>query len=221
MVRLAPARRRRPAPLHPIRLRHPALCQSARNSRHAARRRPRLRRRLRARARRHRALARTHEPHQGNQRRRFRRRRSAGRDHARTCRKRSRSAACFIRPTPPAARTISSAATSPPTPAGRAASNTASPAITSSASKSFSPTAPSSGSAGARTKTRPASTCTACSSARKALLGVITEATLKLIPLPPFRANLAVGFGSMKTAVARVAGDFGRRLSALRAGTGR
>jgi glycolate oxidase subunit GlcD len=34
------------------------------------------------------------------------------------------------------------------------------------------------------------------------LLGVITEATLKLIPLPPFRATLAVGFSSMKNAVA-------------------
>jgi len=33
------------------------------------------------------------------------------------------------------------------------------------------------------------------------LLGVITEATLKLIPLPPFRANLAMGFGSMSAAV--------------------
>ena len=33
------------------------------------------------------------------------------------------------------------------------------------------------------------------------LLGVITEATLKLIPLPPFRANLAVGFNSMNSAV--------------------
>ena len=33
------------------------------------------------------------------------------------------------------------------------------------------------------------------------LLGVVTEATLKLIPLPPFRANLAVGFDSMKNAV--------------------
>jgi glycolate oxidase len=33
------------------------------------------------------------------------------------------------------------------------------------------------------------------------LLGIVTEATLKLIPLPPFRANLAVGFDSMKTAV--------------------
>ena len=33
------------------------------------------------------------------------------------------------------------------------------------------------------------------------LLGVITEATLKLIPLPPFRANLAVGFRSMNSAV--------------------
>ena len=33
------------------------------------------------------------------------------------------------------------------------------------------------------------------------LLGIVTEATLKLIPLPPFRANLAVGFASMKNAV--------------------
>jgi glycolate oxidase len=33
------------------------------------------------------------------------------------------------------------------------------------------------------------------------LLGVITEATLKLIPLPPYRACLAVGFASMKEAV--------------------
>ncbi len=32
------------------------------------------------------------------------------------------------------------------------------------------------------------------------LLGVITEATLKLIPRPPFRAMMAVGFGSMKSA---------------------
>jgi glycolate oxidase subunit GlcD len=33
------------------------------------------------------------------------------------------------------------------------------------------------------------------------LLGVITEATLKLVPLPPFRATLAIGFGSMNNAV--------------------
>jgi glycolate oxidase len=33
------------------------------------------------------------------------------------------------------------------------------------------------------------------------MLGIITEATLKLIPLPPFRACLAVGFTSMKQAV--------------------
>jgi glycolate oxidase len=33
------------------------------------------------------------------------------------------------------------------------------------------------------------------------LLGIVTEATLKLIPLPPFRAMLAVGFRSMKNAV--------------------
>ncbi|MCU0784230.1 MAG: FAD-binding protein [Verrucomicrobia bacterium] len=33
------------------------------------------------------------------------------------------------------------------------------------------------------------------------LLGVVTEATLKLLPLPPFRANLAIGFASMRAAV--------------------
>src|SRR5437867_1588368 len=32
------------------------------------------------------------------------------------------------------------------------------------------------------------------------LLGVVTEVTLKLLPLPPFRACLGVGFGSMKSA---------------------
>ena len=33
------------------------------------------------------------------------------------------------------------------------------------------------------------------------MLGVITEATLKLLPLPPYRACLAIGFGSMHDAV--------------------
>ncbi len=33
------------------------------------------------------------------------------------------------------------------------------------------------------------------------LLGIITEATLKLLPLPPYRACLAVGFGTMRQAV--------------------
>jgi glycolate oxidase len=33
------------------------------------------------------------------------------------------------------------------------------------------------------------------------LLGIVTEATLKLLPLPPFRATLAVGFNSMPAAV--------------------
>jgi glycolate oxidase subunit GlcD len=34
------------------------------------------------------------------------------------------------------------------------------------------------------------------------LLGVVTEATLKLIPLPPYRAVLAIGFGAMTDAIA-------------------
>ena len=38
------------------------------------------------------------------------------------------------------------------------------------------------------------------------LLGVITEATLKLIPLPPYRAVMAVGFGSMRNAVRALQG---------------
>ncbi len=33
------------------------------------------------------------------------------------------------------------------------------------------------------------------------LLGIVTEATLKLLPLPPYRANLAIGFSSMRAAV--------------------
>jgi len=33
------------------------------------------------------------------------------------------------------------------------------------------------------------------------LLGVVTEATLKLLPLPPFRACLAIGFSSIRSAV--------------------
>jgi glycolate oxidase len=33
------------------------------------------------------------------------------------------------------------------------------------------------------------------------LLGIVTEATLKLLPLPPYRACLAIGFGSMRAAV--------------------
>jgi glycolate oxidase len=33
------------------------------------------------------------------------------------------------------------------------------------------------------------------------MLGVVTEATLKLLPLPPFRACLAVGFASMRQAI--------------------
>jgi glycolate oxidase len=33
------------------------------------------------------------------------------------------------------------------------------------------------------------------------MLAVVTEATLKLLPLPPYRACLAIGFGSMKSAI--------------------
>jgi glycolate oxidase len=32
------------------------------------------------------------------------------------------------------------------------------------------------------------------------MLGIVTEATLKLLPLPPYRAALSIGFGSMKAA---------------------
>jgi glycolate oxidase len=40
------------------------------------------------------------------------------------------------------------------------------------------------------------------------LLGVITEATLKLLPLPPYRACLAAGFASMRVASRALAGVF-------------
>ena len=40
------------------------------------------------------------------------------------------------------------------------------------------------------------------------MLGVVTEATLKLLPLPPFRACLAVGFGAMKDAAKSIRAIF-------------
>ena len=40
------------------------------------------------------------------------------------------------------------------------------------------------------------------------LLGVVTEATLKLLPLPPYRACLGVGFGSMKYAARAIRAIF-------------
>jgi glycolate oxidase len=41
------------------------------------------------------------------------------------------------------------------------------------------------------------------------LLGVVTQATLKLLPLPPFRAALSVGFDSMRTATRAIHAIFG------------
>ena len=38
------------------------------------------------------------------------------------------------------------------------------------------------------------------------LLGVVTEATLKLLPLPPYRANLAIGFASLRAAIGALQG---------------
>jgi glycolate oxidase subunit GlcD len=40
------------------------------------------------------------------------------------------------------------------------------------------------------------------------MLGVVTEATLKLIPLPPFRAGLGVGFDTMKSAASALRAIF-------------
>src|SRR6266705_386760 len=39
------------------------------------------------------------------------------------------------------------------------------------------------------------------------LLGVVTEATLKLLPLPPYRACLAVGFGAIRSAIRAIFGS--------------
>src|SRR5262245_15702412 len=40
------------------------------------------------------------------------------------------------------------------------------------------------------------------------LLGIVTEATLKLLPLPPYRACLGVGFGSMRAAARAIRAIF-------------
>ena len=44
------------------------------------------------------------------------------------------------------------------------------------------------------------------------LLGVVTEATLKLLPLPPFRAVLAIGFATMRQAVRALHASLGSGL---------
>jgi glycolate oxidase len=44
------------------------------------------------------------------------------------------------------------------------------------------------------------------------LLGVVTEATLKLLPRPPFRACLGIGFGSMRNATQTIRAIFGAGL---------
>jgi len=41
------------------------------------------------------------------------------------------------------------------------------------------------------------------------LLGIVTETTLKLLPLPPYRACLGVGFGSMRDAARAIRAIFG------------
>src|SRR5207249_5869297 len=40
------------------------------------------------------------------------------------------------------------------------------------------------------------------------LLGIVTDATLKLLPLPPFRACLGIGFGSMSRATRAIRDTF-------------
>ena len=137
------------------------------------------------------------------------------------CRRRSKNAACFIRPTPPAARTISSAATSPPTPAARAASNTASPAITSSAWKSCWPTAPSSALGGRTHKNKTGFDLHRLfvgseGTARRHHRSDVETDSAAAVPRQPRRR-----LWLHEKRRPRAAGDFGRRLSALRAGTGR
>ena len=53
------------------------------------------------------------------------------------------------------------------------------------------------------------------------LLGVVTEVTVKLIPLPPSRALLVAGFDSMKAAARVYRSDFSTRFFAQRAGSSR
>ena len=167
----SPRTSRTPSPCRAARKSVSALLRFANRHKHpghAARRRPRLRRRLRAGARRHRALAGAHEPHQGNQRRRFCGRRPAGREHAEapgggreagpvlSARPRQPRGQLHRRqhrhqrrrPALPQIRRHPRLRPRPGSRAGRRHGRC--------------------GSAGARTRTRPASICTGCSSAPKA-----------------------------------------------------
>ena len=70
----------------------------------------------------------------------------------------------------------------------------------------------SSASAAAPTKTKPAFDLHRLFVGSEGLLGVVTEATLKLLPLPPYRANLAIGFPNDARGDSFAARDSWRRL---------
>ena len=131
---------------------------------------------------------------------RFRGRGSGRASSPRHCRRRWKRRACTIRPTPPAAPIRPSAETSPPTRAGRAALSMASRAIMFLDWRSCWPAGAVVVLGGRTHKNKAGFDLTRLFVGSEGLLGVVTEATLKLIPLPPYRACLAVGFASTREA---------------------
>ena len=121
----------------------------------------------------------------------------------------------FYPPDPNSWSAARSAATSPRTPAARARSSTASPATTCWGWSGCCPTARSSGSAGAPSRAWPATTWSGCFVGCEGTLGVATEITLQLLPLPREVQTALLVFADVRAAARAVsAGAGGRRAPA-------
>jgi FAD/FMN-containing dehydrogenase len=117
------------------------------------------------------------------------------------CKLRPRQRACIIRPIPRAVPIAASVATLPPTPAARAAFKYG---VTSDYVLGLEVVLSGGTVAcvGGRThKNKTGFDFPRFFTGSEGMLAVITEATLKLLPLPPFRSALSVGFGSVRLTI--------------------
>ena len=176
----------------------------AQDSGNGARRGIRLRRRMRADARRHRAVARAHEPHQGDQLRGCDRGGRAGRDHRRTAGGRAKKRKLFYPPDPASLKDCSMG--------GNVATNAGGPrCLKYGVTRNYVAgleVVLANGEVlrtGARVhKNKTGFDLIGMFVGSEGMLGIVTEITVKLLPLPPSRATLSASFEKMSTAAATV-----------------